>query len=121
MHSAELITAAHSLGVVTGRREICEGAVKKLSARLAEWRAQVAKRSALVGLLLTGATESLVLDLERLVAVSEAELVTLRTHEEQLKRAFDLAQRAANQDQPPPIKPRPLRKCGPVKAKRTRA
>lgn len=116
MNSAALVTAAHALGVVTGRREICEGAVKKLAARLAEWRAGVAKRGALVGLLLTGATEPLVLDLERLVAVSEAELVVLRQQEQQLKQAFEAAQLAVPVDA---HAPRPLRKCGP--AKRTRA
>lgn len=100
---------------MTGRREICEGAVKKLSARLAEWRAAVARRGTLVGLLLTGATESLVLDLERLVAVSEAELVALRQQEQQLKQAYETLQR---RPEPAKVKPRPLAKCGPTKRSR---
>jgi hypothetical protein len=117
VNPAELATAAHHLGVCTGRREICEGAVKKLQARLAEWRARVAKRPAWLGLLITGATESLVLDLERLVATSEVELVQLRQQEQQLKSTFEAL--SARGEPAPAHPPRPLAKCGPAKRKRS--
>jgi hypothetical protein len=113
-----LADAAYHLGLVTGRREVCEGAVKKLRAQLAAWRVGVAKRPGLLALLLTGMAEPLVLELERLVATSEAELVGLVAKERELNELYQHFQRtpqapAAAEE----LEPRPLAKARP-RAKR---
>lgn len=107
--------AAHDLGVATGRREICEGAVKKLKAQLANWRASVAKRPGFLALLLTGMADPLVVELERLVAVSEAELVGLSSHERQLREAYEQLQRRAAATTE--LRPKPLAKARPRASK----